>query len=131
YPAGRRGPPFRMSQLLKIDNIMYFVSDLERSADFYERALGLRRAWTDEERGMVGFLLPSGDSEVVLHTDPSIPNPDFSFLVENVEEFCGEYVGLGHRILRQPFDVRCGKFAVLADPDGNPIPIVDLTKFGN
>lgn len=28
-------------------------------------------------------------------------------------------------MVQKPFDVRCGKFAVLADPDGNELPIID------
>jgi catechol 2,3-dioxygenase-like lactoylglutathione lyase family enzyme len=69
-----------MSQLLKIDNIMFFVKDLEKAAQFYEQALGMTRRWTDEERGMIGLTFAESDSEIVIHTDSTIPNPDFSFL---------------------------------------------------
>ena len=58
-------------------------------------------------------------------------NPDFSFLVDDVEKFCNDYQKKGHTVIKEPFEVRCGKYAVLADPDGNEIPIIDLTKFGN
>jgi predicted enzyme related to lactoylglutathione lyase len=51
--------------------------------------------------------------------------------VENVEQFCEEYRKKGYSLIREPFDVRCGKFAILADPDGNAIPIIDLMKFDN
>jgi len=37
-------------RLLKIDNIMYFVSDLEKAANFYEKVLGLKRAWNDQKK---------------------------------------------------------------------------------
>jgi len=60
-----------------------------------------------------------------------MPNPDFSFLVENVEEFVREFKDAGYTVLREPFDVRPGKFAVLSDPDGNIINIIDLSNFGN
>jgi len=33
-------------------------------------------------------------------------------------------------VLIEPFEVWCGTYAVLADPDGNRINLVDLTKFG-
>lgn len=56
-------------------------------------------------------------------------NPDFSFLVENAEDFCRTYEANGGKIVKSPFDARCGKFAILSDPDGNKIPIIDLTKF--
>ena len=120
-----------MNTLLKIDSIMLYVSDLEKAAKFCENALGLRRVWTDKEQGMIDFVFPEGDSEIVIHNDSTMPNPSFSFLVKNVEQFCGEYQKKGHRVVQEPFDVRCGKFAVIADPDGNELPIIDLTKFGN
>jgi len=120
-----------MVALLKIDSIMFCVSDLEKSAKFYESVLGLKVGWTDKEEGMIGFLFPESDSEIVIHRDPNLPTPSFSFLVRNVEKFCDEYKRRGYRIAREPFEVRCGKFAVLADPDGNELPIIDLTKFGD
>ena len=117
-----------MNTLLKIDSIMFPVSNLEESAKFYQNILGLRQVWTDEEQSMIGFSFQQSDSEIVIHSDPNLPNPFFSFLVRNVEEFCDEYKRKGFRIVKEPFEVRCGKFAVLADPDGNELPIIDLTK---
>jgi len=120
-----------MDVLLKIDSIMFYVSNLEKAAKFYENELGLNRVWTDKERGMIGFVFAESDSEIVIHDDVSIPNPSFSFRVENVEEFCDEYQKRGYAVAQKPFDVRCGKFAVLVDPDGNELPIIDLTRFGD
>ena len=120
-----------MNALLKIDNIMFYVSNLEKAAKFYENVLGLKRVWTDKERGMIGFVFPGSGSEIVIHNDSAIPNPSFSFLVKDVQKFCDEYRKKVYTVVREPFDVRCGKFAVLADPDGNDLPIVDLTKFGS
>jgi len=51
--------------------------------------------------------------------------------VRNVEKFCDENKKKGYRIVKEPLEVRCGKYAVLADLDGNELPIIDLTKFGN
>ena len=118
-------------KLLKIDNIMFCVKNLEKSSKFYEDVLGMEKAWTDSKNGMIGFVFPRSDSEIVIHTYKSIPNPDFSFLVSDVEKFCKEYKKRKYKILKKPFDVRCGKFAILQDLDGNKIPIVDLSKFGN
>lgn len=77
-----------MNKLLKIDNIIYFVKDLDKSAKFYEEVLGMQRRWTDKERGMIAFTFSKSDSELVLHNDTNIIKYDFSFLVENIEEFC-------------------------------------------
>ena len=120
-----------MKALLKIDSIMLYVSNLEKAAKFYESVLGLKRAWTDKELNMIGFTFKESDSEIVIHNDSSLPNPSFSFLVKNVEEFCVEYQKKEYKIVKEPFDVRCGKYAVIEDLDGNELPIIDLTKFGN
>lgn len=120
-----------MSTLLKIDSIMFCVKDVEKASHFYEDVLGLNRAWTDNTNKMIGFIFDESDSEIVIHSDPTIPNPSFSFLVKDVEKFCKEYTRKGYHVVHKPFDVRCGKYAVLSDPDGNEIPIIDLTAFGN
>ena len=116
-------------QLKKIDNIMYRVKDLDVSAEFYS-SLGLKQVWRDDEHQMIGFIFPESDSEIVIHSNETIPSPDFSFLVDNVEEFVREFKTKGYKVCKEPFDVRTGKFAVLSDPDGNMINIIDLTKFG-
>jgi predicted enzyme related to lactoylglutathione lyase len=59
-----------------------------------------------------------------------LPNPSYSFSVDDVTEFCNEYTNRGYRMLKGPFDVRTGKYAVLEDPDGNRVDIIDLTGFG-
>ena len=107
--------------------------------------------------------------EIVIHNNERIPNPDFSFLVDNVDEFLKNFNGKVlmrteiKKSLSSPHlkrcglcgtsgcsekdncqtivsslkagvyfsDIRSGKLAVLEDLDGNKIPIVDLTKFGN
>lgn len=109
---------------------MYRVKDLDASAKFYAEVLGLKQGWRDDEHQMIGFVFPESDSEIVIHTLSDIPNPDFSFLVENVEEFVKEFRDKGYAVYKKPFDVRPGKFAVLSDLDGNLINIIDLTKFG-
>ena len=65
--------------LLKIDSVMFFVSDLEKAAKFYENVLGLKRVWTDKEQEMIGFIFPESDSEIVIHKDSSMPSPSTSF----------------------------------------------------
>lgn len=120
-----------MKALRKIDNIMYRVKDLDTSAKFYSEVLGLKQVWRDDEHQMIGLVFPESDSEIVIHSLANIPNPDFSFLVDNVEEFVKEFRDNGYKVCKEPFDIRSGKFAVLSDPDENVINIMDLTKFDN
>ena len=119
-----------MNKLLKIDNIMYRVKDLEKAKEFYQDVLGLKKVWEDKDARMVGFMFDQSDSEVVIHANQEIPKFDYSYLVENVVEFCEGYKKRGYKPLLEPIDVRSGKYAVLQDDDGNEIPIIDLTKFG-
>ncbi|MBU4086861.1 MAG: VOC family protein [Nanoarchaeota archaeon] len=117
-------------KLKKIDNIMFKVEDLERASKFYSEEMGLKKAWEDKIVGMIGFIFPESDSEIsipdiVIHTNEKIPNPDFNFLVDSVDEFVKNFRG---KVLMR-MEVRSGKLAVLEDLDWNKIPIVDLTKF--
>jgi len=119
-----------MAGLRKIDSIMMRVTDLDSSARFYEEVMGLKRAWTDKVNQMVGFLFPGNNSELVIHTNSTLSSPSYSFSVDDVVEFCERFREQGYAVLMEPFEVRCGMYAVLADPDGNRINIIDLTKFG-
>ena len=116
--------------LRKVDSIMYLVSDLGRAEAFYRDVMGLTKVWEDADRSMIGFLLQDSDSEVIIHTRDDIPPFSYSFLVENVRKFCDEHRRQGYAIAFGPIAVRSGSYAVLTDPDGNQIPIIDLTEFG-
>jgi len=119
-----------VKRLRKIDCITFRISDLEASARFYEYVIGLRSGWTDPDRGVVGFLFPCNDSELVIRTDDGLPSPSYSFSVDDVTKFYNECTERGCRVLEGPFDIRSGKYAVLEDLDGNRIDVIDLTGFG-
>ena len=116
-----------MKGLKKIDAVLNRVGDIDEAIRFYVDVLGLRLGWRDES--MAGMLFTCNDSELVLHTNDSLPNPNVSFQVENVEEFIEKYRKKGYRVLVEPFDIRCGKCAEVSDPYGNNIEVMDLTKF--
>lgn len=113
----------------KVDAVLYYVEDIHTAAKFYEDTMGLNRGWTDDENQMIGFLFPGNDTELVLHTNKGLPSPNISYQVENVENFVADYKKKGYKVLLEPFDIRCGKCAILQDPYGNGIEIMDLTKF--
>ncbi len=105
------------------------MGNLEEAAKFYEEILGLKRGWTDKKEQMIVFLFPDTNSEIVIHRDETLPNPDITYQVDNIEEFCQYYRNQGCKIGLEPIEVRCGKLAILIDPDGNKLPIIVLTKF--
>ena len=116
-----------MKGLTKIDAVLHRVGDIDEAIRFYVDVLGLRLGWRDES--MAGLLFPGNDSELVLHIDDSLPNPNISFQVEDVDDFVEEYREKGYNVLVEPFNIRCGMCAVLSDPYGNGIEVMDLTKF--
>ena len=116
--------------LKKIDAVLLRVSDLKKTADFYVDVMGLKRGWTDTENQRIGLLFPGNDTELVLHCDESLPDPNVSYQVENVLEFVEKYKRKGFKVVVEPFDIRCGKCAILEDPEGHSIEVMDITKFG-
>lgn len=113
-------------KLSKIQNVTYRVDDVEKSAKFYTD-LGMSEVFRDGNN-LIGLSFPDNDSQIVVHTDVSKPKYDFSFLVDNVEDFCKEYKEKGYTVKLEPVDVRSGKYAILFDPDGNIVPIIDRSK---
>mgnify|MGYP002395298245 FL=1 len=69
-------------------------------------------------------------TELVLHCDDTLPNPNVSYQVKDVLSFVEQYREAGYKVLREPFDIRCGKCAILQDPEGHNIEVMDITKFG-
>jgi len=116
--------------LKKIDAVLLRVKDLEKTADFYVEVMGLRRGWTDKENQMIGLLFPGNDTELVLHCNESLPDPNISYQVDDVLSFVEEYKHRGCKVLVEPFDIRCGKCAILQDPEGHSVEVMDITKFG-
>ena len=66
------------------------------------------------------------DTELVVHTDDR--PMDAEFLVASVADSTKNFTEGGGRLVRGPFDIQIGKCAVLLDPWGNRIVIVDMTK---
>jgi lactoylglutathione lyase len=115
--------------LRKVDAVMHLVDDVYEAVSFYETVMGLKRGWTDDENKMVGLLFPGNDTELVLHMNKNLPNPNVSFQVEDVESFVEEFKAKGYKVLVEPFDIRCGKCTILEDPYGNELEVMDITKF--
>ena len=116
--------------LRKIDAVLIKVKNLEETAKFYTTVMGMKRGWTDTENQMIGLLFPDNDTELVLHCDDTLPNPNISYQVKDVLSFVEQYRESGYKVLREPFDIRCGKCAILQDPEGHNIEVMDITKFG-
>ena len=105
---------------------MVRVTDLAAAVDFYASVFGLRPLWRDEVS--VGMRMPETDTEVVLHTMDLPADCTVYYLVDDVVAAVAEYSRAGCAVREAPFDVVVGKCAVLEDPFGNPVCVLDLTR---
>jgi predicted enzyme related to lactoylglutathione lyase len=110
----------------KIDCVMVPVGDLEEAAAFYSRVFGLRRLWQDESS--VALCLPETDAEIVLHTMELPSDVNVHYLVDDVPTAVATYSARGAVVRTAPFDIGVGRCAVLEDPYGNPVCLLDLSK---
>lgn len=102
------------------------VKDLEGAADFYAGVFGLRRLWQDESA--VGMAMPETDAEIVLHTMNLPLDHSVHYLVDDVAAAVVAYCRRGCTIRTPPFDMPVGRCAVLEDPFGNAVCVLDLSK---
>jgi predicted enzyme related to lactoylglutathione lyase len=111
--------------LRKIDAVTVPVPDLDQGLQFYRDRLGHALLWRDDRRGQAGLRLPDADTEIVLTVREGY-EPDW--LVESAAEAAQVVVDAGGRIVSGPFDIPVGTVVVVADPFGNVLVLVDLSK---
>lgn len=118
--------PAALTLLRKIDCVMIRVPDLEAGARFYEQACGLRRLWSDEVS--VGLAMSETDAEVAVHTMDLPSGWGVHYLVDDVPAAVVELVGHGCALVEAPFSIPIGRCAVLTDPFGNPLCVLDMSN---
>ena len=113
--------------LRKIDCVMVKVPELEKAAAYYERVFGLKRLWQDAHS--VGMGMPETDAEIVLHDNADMPKDiNVHYLVDDVLKAIDHFAAQGCIIRQPPFEIVIGKCAVLEDPFGNTLAILDMSK---
>lgn len=114
-----------MSLLQRVDAVQVPVPSLAEGLRFYAEALGHRLKWRNDSVGQAGLALPNGDSELVLTTTrPYEPN----WLVEDVPTAIATFTEYGGILVTGPLDIPVGRAAVVRDPFGNSLVLVDLSK---
>ncbi|MFZ0829758.1 MAG: VOC family protein [Thermoplasmata archaeon] len=114
----------------KVDCVRIRVPDLDEGLKFYCEQLGHELAW---RRGSVeaGLRLPQSDTELVLFTTPTDlgnDSPEVDLLVDSADEASARLGSLGGQVLEGPFDIPVGRCAVVMDPFGNKLVVLDLSK---
>lgn len=54
-----------MNKLLKLDNIMYKVSDLDKAVKLYIDVFGLKQLWRDDKAKMVGLGMEDKNYDII------------------------------------------------------------------
>ena len=113
--------------LRKIDCVMIRVENIEAAASYYADVFGLHPRWSGD--GSIGLVFQETDAEIVLHCDPNIPSSvEVYYLVDDVLAAIADYAAQGCQVLVAPFDITIGKCAVIRDPFGTRLCILDMTK---
>jgi predicted enzyme related to lactoylglutathione lyase len=112
--------------LRKIDCVLVRVPDLPSAAEFYARTFGLRPLWSDETSA--GMAMPETDAEIVLHTMDLPDDRSVHYLVDDVAGAVAAAQRAGCAVRVAPFEIAVGRCAVLADPFGNTVCLLDLSK---
>lgn len=107
--------------LKKVDAVLVKVDDLEKGLDFYRMQLGMTINWKKEDSAAVRL----GDCELVLSTKL---DPETDILVEDVIQAVEVFKNGGGKVLVEPEDIPVGKVAIVEDPFGNQLTILDLSK---
>jgi lactoylglutathione lyase len=107
----------------KIDCVQFYVSDLESGIKFYH-ALGHSLKWRTDNSA--GFQMPETDAEIVIQTNRREQETDL--LVDSVDSAIKRLVNTGARLIVPPFEIQVGKCAVIIDPWGNKLVLLDLRK---
>lgn len=109
--------------LRAVDAVTVRVPDLNAGLQFYRDQLGHELLWRNDGVGQAGLRLPDGDTELVLATEI---DPAANWLVDSVKEAVVRVVGAGGTVISPPADIPVGRVAVVADPFGNKMVLVDL-----
>lgn len=100
------------------------VPDLDAGLAFYQKRLGHEVIWRTATQA--GLRLPDTDTELVLQTER--PAPEIDLLVASIEEAVARFLDAGGGVIVPPFDIRIGRCAVVQDPWGNRLTLLDMSK---
>lgn len=115
----------RQPLLRAVDAVMLSVPDLDAGIAFYRDQLGHRLRWRNDELGQAALACPESATEIVLSTElPAEPN----WLVDDTVEAAATVQRAGGRVVQPPVDIPVGRVAVVQDPFGNRLVLVDLSK---
>src|SRR4029453_12703819 len=106
-----------------VDCVQVPVPDLDSGLAFYRDRLGHQLIWRSPVAA--GLRLPGSDTELVLATSGQA---EVDFLVDSVPDAVAEVTASGGSVVHAPVDIPVGRVAVVADPFGNRLTLLDLSQ---
>ncbi len=108
----------------KVDCVRMPVTDLEAALVFYRDRLGHELKWRTATSA--GLRMPDSDAEIVVHTEGGWTETDL--LVDAVDDAVARIVEGGGSVAQPAFDIAIGRCAVVRDPFGNMLVVLDMSK---
>jgi|SRR5688572_32872051 len=108
----------------KVDCLRLYVPDLETGLAFYRDLLGHELIWRSATAA--GLRLPETDVELVIQTEEQ--RQEIDLLVDSADAAAKFIEQAGGKVIVPPFDIQIGRCAVLEDPWGNPLVLLDTSK---
>ena len=108
----------------KVDCLQIPVPDLEAGLAFYRDRLGHSLIWRTATAA--GLRLPESNAEIVIQTER--PELETNLTVASADAAAEAIVEAGGRVVVRPFDIRIGRCAVVEDPWGNRLVLLDVSK---
>ena len=108
----------------RIDCLQIPVPDLESGLAFYRDKLGHELIW--RTKTAAGLRMPETDAEIVIQTER--PQLEANLKVASADAAADRMVEAGGKLIAAPFDIQIGRCAVVLDPWGNPLVLLDTSK---
>ena len=107
----------------KVDSLQLRVADIDAALEFYRDRLGHALVWRTETAA--GLAMADGDAELVLQSERET---ELDLLVESADAAAERFVEAGGSLVAGPFDIQIGRAAVVEDPWGNRLVLLDMSK---
>jgi nucleoside phosphorylase/predicted enzyme related to lactoylglutathione lyase len=108
----------------KVDCLSLHVPDLESGLSFYRDKLGHALIWRTAVAA--GLRMPGTEAELVIQTEQEGQEVDLT--VQSADEAAQRFTEAGGEVVVPPFDIQIGRCAVVRDPWGNQLVLLDTSK---
>ena len=119
---------------VQLNLIVLYSQDIERSKTFYE-ALGLQFAKERHGQGKDHYACELGSTVLEIYPlsaeQAAAPSTRLGFSVSSIDQVVVRLAKVNHRPVTEPRGSPWGRRAVLQDPDGHRVELIELREVEN